>query len=165
MWSTDRIIRAMIRNLGLSMLLMVNMKDCKTILELRIITDLLIKVQHVPEHQKRNYEGMQWREWSRRKYQLSFYCSLPSLSFPSEQSTGSRCASVLKIQCSRGSRSSSENIKYKYLERDMSTWGPRDHVRQWNHKDTTNATSVSPRISWRRTDNREVEQTLRGYTP
>lgn len=49
----------MIRNLGLSMLLMVNMKDCKTILELRIITDLLIKVQHVPEHQKRNYEGMQ----------------------------------------------------------------------------------------------------------
>lgn len=35
--------------------MIINIKDCKTILELRIITDLLIKINHVPEHQKRNY--------------------------------------------------------------------------------------------------------------
>lgn len=45
----------MIRNLGPSMPMIINIKDCKTILELRIITDLLIKINHVPEHQKRNY--------------------------------------------------------------------------------------------------------------
>lgn len=37
------------------MLLIINLKDCKTISELRIITDLLIKIHHVPEYQKRNH--------------------------------------------------------------------------------------------------------------
>lgn len=41
------------RNLGPSK--PINIKDCKTILELRIITDLVIKIHHVPEYQKRNY--------------------------------------------------------------------------------------------------------------
>lgn len=45
----------MIRNLGPSMPMKINIKDCKTILELRITTDLLIKIHHVPEYQKRNY--------------------------------------------------------------------------------------------------------------
>lgn len=45
----------MIRNLGPSTPMIINIKDCKTILELRIITDLLIKIHHVPEYQKRNY--------------------------------------------------------------------------------------------------------------
>lgn len=43
------------RNLGPSKPMMINIKDCKTILELRIITDLVIKIHHVPEYQKRNY--------------------------------------------------------------------------------------------------------------
>lgn len=45
----------MIRNLGPPMPMIINIKDCKTILELRIITDLPIKIRHVPEYQKRNY--------------------------------------------------------------------------------------------------------------
>lgn len=35
--------------------MIINMEDCKTILKLRIITDLLIKIHHVPDHQKKNY--------------------------------------------------------------------------------------------------------------
>lgn len=44
-----------IRNLGPFMPMIINIKDCKMILELRIITDLLVKVYHVPDYQKRNY--------------------------------------------------------------------------------------------------------------
>lgn len=45
----------MTKNLGPSKPMIINIKDCKTILELRIITDLVIKIHHVPECQKRNY--------------------------------------------------------------------------------------------------------------
>lgn len=35
--------------------MIINIKDCKTILELRIIRDLLIKIDHVPERWKKNH--------------------------------------------------------------------------------------------------------------
>lgn len=59
-----------------------------------------------------------------------FYFSLTSISFFSSRSTGKGWASVLKIQCSSGRRSSSENIKYKYLEREkkMRLYGTRKYV-------------------------------------
>lgn len=42
----------MTRNLSPSKPMIINIKDCKTILELRIITDLVIKIPPVPEYQK-----------------------------------------------------------------------------------------------------------------
>ena len=71
---------------------------------------------------------MQWKEWRRVKYKMLFYFPSSSTFFKFLERTGRRCASVLKIQCSRGSRSSSENIKYKYLERETwvcEAWGTR----------------------------------------
>lgn len=53
---------------------------------------------------------------SRGKCEMSCLYPLTSTSFSLVQSLGRTWASVLKIQCSNGSRSSSENIKYKYLE-------------------------------------------------
>lgn len=52
------------------------------------------------------------------KIENVFYFSLTSISFFSSRRTGKGCASVLNIQCSSGRRSSSENIKYKYLQRE-----------------------------------------------
>lgn len=97
---------------------------------------------------------MQWREWSRVKYKMSFYFSLTSTSFLFVESIGRRCASVLKTQCSSGRRSSSENIKYKYLERETRVYEAQETVRQWQHKDT----ATSPLILWRITDSREELQ-------
>lgn len=91
-----------------------------------------------------------------RKIENVFYFSLTSISFFSSRRTGKGCASVLNIQCSSGRRSSSENIKYKYLEREREKkkerwWGSSN---QPCHK----ATYVSV-ILWRPTDSRRFSRT------
>ena len=108
---------------------------------------------------------MQWKEWRRVKYKMSFYFPSSSTFFKFLESTGRRCASVLKIQCSRGSRSSSENIKYKYLERETwvcEAWGTR--LFSETTKTQRKITSASPFPLWRSVDNSQVQQNLKKYT-
>lgn len=103
--------------------MILNIKDCKTILELRRIIDFCqsIRVHHITRKGiiKVCSEGTK-----QSKIGNVFHFSWTSTSFFWSRSIGKGWASVLKIQCSSGRRSSSENIKYRYLER-----GKKDSMR------------------------------------